>query len=1184
MRRKRAILINNLQLSSVLSRIRSCCVENEKILALLSYALILAILYAPVVFDGKTLMPNAYYPYGITDDRSASYDGREAYNSFNIDLATPAYQELPTNPLVGEMYRNGDLPLWNPYQASGTPFAAQYSTRVFFPYQILEDLSPYWLWDFFLLGRLLIAGFFTFLFLRAVGLGRGASFLGGLFYMFSGAFVWFISLEEMANVAITMPILLFALERLIATRSRWHFVFCAISTALVLIAGQPETAIYVLLAAALYGLYRVLTINPRSWQSIADITRVALSFVIGAALSAFLLIPFFEFVGMSHTIHPPGGKMGVIGIPPKAWFIAILMPTMFTVPSWERTLPINGAWDWLGGFIGVLPAFLAILGLARGKGWKGPLILFASIGLVILLKNFGVKPFLWLGYLPLLDQSWSQRWAGPVWTFSFSAAAAFGFESLKNRNISTKAQPHSTATTSPENKWKRSWRYSRRWFGTVGILSTAIGIVLILGGVGLNRVVLEHWFNIDWLTGSTTSLATLATFEKAATAVGCLILFCIGLPCIKQYLNQKHRRGLHDLWWVLPWLVFYAVVLVTNYAEKFYYDPHPLAERLSWENLKPFVLASVWGGGAVICSLLIAALWLYRNGATRYNLTYAVILLSVLGAWFFIPSGYNANFLALKLVPVALGLTAVITLSAPWRFLFPRRRLLVLTLLGLTIASTIVIDKTSPSGFPDRQDPYSDTPYITFLKKNIGTNRVMATDGLLYGNYASAVSIQDVRFINALGVEWYQSYADKLVGYNINRYDSASLWLTGAAELPLHEPNSAMTQIVMTPMAEAFMKQEPYYSLLGTKYLITPQTKQFMYADGYGDWSNRDGIAGWTTGSSFLDIDSYKSDALVTDNWRRVGTRLAPFSDTPQELIYKFQFDSPIKEGTLSVWYMITTPEAAGATYLSSDGVNWGEPVVAVIGPGDHFWNRIPLSASLIGQHSLYVKFVASTPRCDDSVALEQWGIWIELERQNSENRCLIEGKSPREVILSPDLPVVYDGEVVIYENPDVLPRTWIAHEIEYVGSYKEAIDKIGEPNINLKHHAFLEEYAPGMDDYVTSTDNAIDSAEIIEYKPNWVVIKASTDTPGMLILSDVFYPGWDASIDGQNAHIYRVDGIIRGVFLSPGEHTIIFKYVPSSFVLGSTISIITLAVLFLWALIPSLRKLYNNLANITPR
>jgi len=139
-------------------------------------------------------LPSLFYPDRGLGIKVSATSGTHSINTFDVDLATPAFLEFPINPLIGGMLREGALPLWNPYQGCGVPLNAQYSTCAFFPYQMLMNMLPWFFWDYFLLGRLLFAGIFTCLFLFECGLSAPAAILGGIMFMLSGSMVWFINL------------------------------------------------------------------------------------------------------------------------------------------------------------------------------------------------------------------------------------------------------------------------------------------------------------------------------------------------------------------------------------------------------------------------------------------------------------------------------------------------------------------------------------------------------------------------------------------------------------------------------------------------------------------------------------------------------------------------------------------------------------------------------------------------------------------------------------------------------------------------------------------------------------------------------------------------------------------------------------------------------------------------------
>lgn len=402
----------------------------------LAYLFLIIMAYSSVFFLGRTLQPILYYSVGLDGINAEvtpwSYQGRTPINTFNIDLATPAYYEWPINRLVGDFYRQGEIPIWNPYQAAGDPLAVQYSSRVFFPYQILENISPTWSWDYFMLGRLWFAGFFTFLFLIGLRLSILPAFLGGIFYMFSGSFVWFINLEQMANVAMMLPFMMFALDKLVVQGNSLSIALAAIAMGLVLLAGQPEVALYVLALGGLFMGLRSLDlygryINRPFFGSIA-------AGLLALGLAAFLLLPFIEYLQYAFHMHDPSRNLWQDGFTPWQWLIAIIIPTFFDKPTFHRLGPENGIWDYLGGYIGILPLLLIFFAFFQGRSpLQKYLIFFFTVATCILLKNIGVFPFKYIGALPLFDQTWSQRWAGPVWTFSFAVAAALATDILWNK-------------------------------------------------------------------------------------------------------------------------------------------------------------------------------------------------------------------------------------------------------------------------------------------------------------------------------------------------------------------------------------------------------------------------------------------------------------------------------------------------------------------------------------------------------------------------------------------------------------------------------------------------------------------------------------------------------------------------------------------------------------------------------
>jgi hypothetical protein len=84
---------------------------------------------------------------------------------------------------------------------------------------------------------------------------------------------------------------------------------------------------------------------------------------------------------------------------------------------------------------------------------------------------------------------------------------------------------------------------------------------------------------------------------------------------------------------------------------------------------------------------------------------------------------------------------------------------------------------------------------------------------------------------------------------------------------------------------------------------------------------------------------------------------------------------------------------------------------------------------------------------------------------------------------------------------------------------------------------------------------------------PERAVLEVNLDSPGLVVLADVDYPGWELAIDGRPAPIYRVNGAMRGAAVSSGRHRLVYTYAPQSFKIGRLVSIAGLAALLFLSL-----------------
>jgi hypothetical protein len=93
------------------------------------------------------------------------------------------------------------------------------------------------------------------------------------------------------------------------------------------------------------------------------------------------------------------------------------------------------------------------------------------------------------------------------------------------------------------------------------------------------------------------------------------------------------------------------------------------------------------------------------------------------------------------------------------------------------------------------------------------------------------------------------------------------------------------------------------------------------------------------------------------------------------------------------------------------------------------------------------------------------------------------------------------------------------------------------------------------------------------EYSPNAVKIEVALDRDGYLVLSDTYYPGWRAYVDGEERETLRANYAFRAVPLESGQHTVFFKYDPLSFKTGLVISLATWGAIILGLAVLGLQR-----------
>ncbi|MEX2301404.1 MAG: YfhO family protein [Bryobacterales bacterium] len=160
--------------------------------------------------------------------------------------------------------------------------------------------------------------------------------------------------------------------------------------------------------------------------------------------------------------------------------------------------------------------------------------------------------------------------------------------------------------------------------------------------------------------------------------------------------------------------------------------------------------------------------------------------------------------------------------------------------------------------------------------------------------------------------------------------------------------------------------------------------------------------------------------------------------------------------------------------------------------------------------------------------------------------------------------PVFTLGDWRVYEHANYNPRVWLAREVHFTSTPEDTYARINEAGFDLLREAMVAvESPPALEAFAAPQQEQEagdeDQVEIRAYGPGSMEIEVDAALPGLLIVSESFYPGWEASINGDPAALHRANGALMGVAVAKGPSVVTMRYSPQSFRLGAWITGLTL-------------------------
>ncbi len=199
----------------------------------------------------------------------------------------------------------------------------------------------------------------------------------------------------------------------------------------------------------------------------------------------------------------------------------------------------------------------------------------------------------------------------------------------------------------------------------------------------------------------------------------------------------------------------------------------------------------------------------------------------------------------------------------------------------------------------------------------------------------------------------------------------------------------------------------------------------------------------------------------------------------------------------------------------------------------------------------------------------------------------------------------IYTKDYRIQRNLQEFPRAWVVHQVRAVQrpvglsreSRNAAIEEMLYPNDRFWHDVEKVSFDARQIAWVASDDilevgpkvsgrsaTKSEKVEVTYPSSQQAVLEVDLESPGLVVLADINYPGWRLTIDDQPAKIYRVNQLMRGALVPAKHHTLVYTFDPLSFRAGLVVSIMGLAGLLLFGIFCTLRPVDPLLAAAAER
>lgn len=357
----------------------------------------------------------------------------------NFLITDPARQTYVWRELAINIWKDMQIPSWNPYEMTGKPLAGNFQSSVFYPLNLLLLFPPFpIMWSILILAQTALAGIFTYVYLRNLKLEIAPASIASSAFVFSGFSISWLEWGTVLQTALWLPIILLSIDKFFTSQNKIHVKFFpqidkrtiwlilfTFFTSSSLLGGHLQTFFYLYIMVLAYFFLRFLQYN----RGRALLVKFLIANIVSGLLTFIQWFPTLRFILLSAR------NIDQNYLQTEGWFIPFSHLLQFIAPDFfgnPSTLNYWGTWNYgeMVGYIGILPLILAIYSIFN----KNRTVIFFGISFIlslIMVLPTGISSLPFILNIPFISSAQPTRLLFLI-VFSLCILSAYGTSFIMN--------------------------------------------------------------------------------------------------------------------------------------------------------------------------------------------------------------------------------------------------------------------------------------------------------------------------------------------------------------------------------------------------------------------------------------------------------------------------------------------------------------------------------------------------------------------------------------------------------------------------------------------------------------------------------------------------------------------------------------------------------------------------------